>query len=485
MAAVFLTPHGARLVKVPFISTEYASIYIDEISRPGAREYLSYGLSPDGFTHQTAFNLLLAAAVLAALGAAARRELRLSHLLLLAGGLVLLTKAVRLSHECSLLALPLIRSYGPLVPPMRLRKKVLAVPAAVALLALATPFVFLWHRLPEREQSYPLSLKNLPHGIVSFLNGVEAEGRVMNNPNVGGYLQWALEPRYKIFMDLEIPFLFADEDMYEVASAFFDPHALARFLDRYHPTWIAATLASGAFPALIAAHPAYVAVFFDDQGVLYVDRGRYGGIAERHALAHVDPWTLGRTRFSALSPEERLGAYRELRRMSEIDPGVSSVNQALAILDNLAGRHDQALEHARRVIAKDPDLARGHAIRGDALFGQGAFETAAASYRRALKRSAEETERRSIYRSLSAAWRRAERPRKAYEALKRGVGIFNIEASYRELYELGVLAAAAGEPHEARKMFTFALVKVPPEEADLRRTIEEHLAVLPGGRKDR
>ena len=305
----------------------------------------------------------------------------------------------------------------------------------------------------------------------------------MNNPNVGGYLQWALEPRYRIFMDLEIPFLFADEDMYEVASAFFDPHALARFLDRYDPPWIAATLASTGFPALIAAHPDYVPVFFDDQGVLYADRRRHPEIARRHFLERVDPWAIARTRFSALAPEDRRGYLEELRRIAEIDPDVSSVNQAMAILENLAGRHDRALVHARRVIAHDPTLARGHAVLGDALLGQGAHEDAVAAYRRALARSTEETERRFIYRSLSAAWRQAGRPRQAYAALKRGVGIFNIEASHRELYELGVLAAAAGEPGEARKMFSFALVKVPAAESDLRRTIEEHLAVL--GKEDR
>ncbi len=477
MAAVFVTPHGGRLIAVPFVSTEYASVYLDELSRLGAGEFLSYRLSAAGFTHLTAFNLLLLIAVLSAIGAGARRELRLSHLLLFAGGLVLTSKAVRLSHECALLSLPLVKACGPLFPEIRWRKQA-TVAWTVALLALATPVVFFWHRLPDRRQSYPLSLKNLPHGIASFLNRIDAEGRVMNNPNVGGYLQWALDRRYRIFMDLEIPFLFADEDMYEVASAFFDPRALERFLDRYQPPFVAATLASGRFPSLIAAHPAYVAVFFDDQGVLYVDRRRYGEIAERHALTHVDPWNLGRTRFSALSAAERRSLLAELRRLSEIDPDVSSINQAMAILENLEGRHRRALEHAARVIAQDPALARGHAVRGDALVGRKAYREAAASYRRALVRSTEASEKRFIYRSLATAWRLAGRPREAYEALKRGVGIFNVEASHRELYELGVLAAAAGEPHEAQKMFTFALVKVPAAESDLRRTIEEHLAAL-------
>lgn len=477
LAAVFLTLHGFRLVEVPFVSTEYASVYLDELSQVDPKQFLSYSLNLGGWTQGAAFNVLLFIAVLCGLGNAARGELRLSHLLMLLGGLFLVSKAVRLSHESSLLVLPLLQTHGPLWRSAR-RRSSLAVPIAASMLALALPLAFLKDRLPHRDQSYPLALDNLPHGVASFLNRVEAEGAVMNNPNVGGYLQWALDARYKIFMDLEIPFLFADEDMYEVASAFFDPESLRRFLERYRPPFLAATLAADRFPALIAAHPRYRPVFFDDQGVLYVDRRRYPEIVERHALEWIDPFTIGQQRFSTLSGPDRRSYLAELLRMSAIDPDVSSVNQSAAILLNLEGRHDEAIEHARRVIVRNPAHAQGHAILGDALSGKGDFEEAIATYRRALRHSRNETERRFIAQSLSAAYRQAGRPREAYEALQRGVGIFNVEASYRELYELGVLAAAAGEPQEALKMFSFALFKVPSGEAELRRQIEEHVATL-------
>ncbi len=478
IAAVFATPHGAKLIKVPFVSTEYASHYILEHSQLEWTEFLTYRFSIEGPDYLSTFNLVLAMAILGAIGEALRRRLRISHLLMLAGGLILITKAIRLSHECALLALPLVHAFASAAVTIRWPKIARTAAALILVPMLMAPALFLRGKLPDFGDAYPLSPRQLPHGVVSFLNQVDAGGSVMNNPNVGGYLQWALDSNYRIFMDLEIPFLFVDEDIFEIGAAFFDAGALHRFLHRYQPDFISATLASTDFPALIAAHSHYVPVFFDDEGALYVDRRRHPEIVRDYALVHVEPFTLTGQRFSALAPEDRRGQLSELLRIATVDDGISSANQAIAILHNLDGRYDLAVEAARRVVAKNPRLARGHAVLGDAVAGLGEFDEAIRAYRRAIRRSAEDAERNAIYKSLSLAYFRADRVREAYEAFRRGVGKFNVEAPVDELVRLGVLAAAAGESHDARKMFDFALLKVSPDEVELRRQIEANLAAL-------
>lgn len=478
MAAVFLTPHGAKLVKVPFVSTEYASAYIQEHRQPDWQELFSYRVTPDGPDFLTAFNLLLAMAILGAAGAAWRGRLRLSHLLMLAGGLILLSKAVRLSQECALLALPLIRAFGADAAAVRWPRRSRGIAAALAILALASPVAFLRGLMPDFRELYPLALRNLPHGIASFLNRVDAGGSVMNDPDVGGYLHWQLRPGYRTFMDMEIPFLFADEDLYEIASAFQDPKALHRFIDRYQPDFIAVPLASPDFPTRIAGHPRYVPVFFDDEEVLYVDRRRHPGVARDWALVRIDPFTFTGQRFSDLAAEDRRAVLAELQRISAVDPDLSAVNQATAILYNLDGRYELAVAPARRVIAKNPKLARGHAVLGDALLGLGELDEAIAAYRRAIRRSSEEVERGAIYKSLSLAYFRNDQIHDAYEAWRDGVGRFSVRATFDELFRLGVLAAAAGEPGDARKSFEFALLRLSPEDSELRRQVEENLAAL-------
>lgn len=485
MAAVFATPHGGDLVRVPFVSTEQASFYIDELSKLPLGSYFSYAFSPSGFTTLTAANVLFLLALLAGLGQATRRRLRLGHLVLLVGAGVLLVKSVRFTYEASLLVLPLLAAHGPVWPSGQRRgagsfRWSVAGSVLLGLLLLA-PWLYLAHRMPDAEEQRPLSLRNLPHGIASFLTQVDTGGRVMNNPNVGGYLQWALPQGYRIFMDLEIPFLFQDEDIYEVSSAFFDATSLARFLERHDPTYIAATLAAPGFPGLIAAHSEYVLVFFDDTARLYVDTAQQPAVAARYGLGTLDPDTLARQRFSALDGARRQQLRADLEAILAIDGEVALVHQALAILANLEGDPARGLEHAKRVIAKDPGLPRGHAIAGDALVGLGEPEAAIRRYRRGWERAIDPGERAAIGRSLAAALAREERYERAYEVLAESLGTFDVEASPGDLYQLGSLAAASGHLVMARQLLGYAALKARPEDVELARRIEEARAGLLAG----
>ncbi len=478
MVAIFMTPHGLELVRLPFQSTGFVSNVINEMSRLGPAEYFAYQLSLGGFTTPTLSNLFILIGLVSAGGCLVRQRLRISHLLMLGGGLFLLAHGVRFTHECSLLLLPLMKTEG--IVPRDLRWPLRPVARALVILTLATPFPYLAARLPSAAQSYPLSLDGLPHGTASFLSQIDAEGKVMNNPNLGGYLLWALYPRYQIFMDLEVAFLFDENDMFELASSFYDRESLRKFLVRYDPEIIAAPIAATGFPALIARHPEYRLVFFDDTGVVYVDSERYPEIAESHGLDTIDPYSLAGQRFSSLEPARRSRYLSELERMIAIDPDISSINQSAAILYNLDRRYPEAIARADAVIEKQPQRARAYAIKGDALTSLGRVDEAADHYRRALEISTEAAERRAIQRAFARCLSAAERFDEAYEQLAAAVGEFNIEASYTDLYNLGVLAAASGRPDQARRMLRFARLKVPPEEDQWRRRIEENLSRLDG-----
>ena len=58
------------------------------------------------------------------------------------------------------------------------------------------------------------------------------------------------------------------------------------------------------------------------------------------------------------------------------------------------------------------------------------------------------------------------------------MGRFNIEASFEDLYRLGVLAAAAGRVEQAEKLLGFAAWKVPTGDVEWSRRIEETLKQL-------
>ncbi len=482
MAAVFVTPHGLALVRMPFQAIGSISWVIEEMERLPWSHYLKLELSRSGLSSDTLFNLLLALAFFAAVSCLLRRRARVSHLILFAGGVFLLTRGYRFAFECALLSLPVLRSAAdaeawPEMPAGVRRLPVLALAAVV----LALPALSLAHQLPQTRDAWPLSLRNLPHGIAEFLRQAGVEGTVMNSPRYGGYLFWELYPAYRISMDLEMAFLFDERDLFEVESAYHDPAALARYLER-RPSFIAAPLTARRFPELIRAHPRYQAVCFDDTNVLYVDAERHPEIAARWQLTAIDPFIAATTRFSARSPAARERSRQELERIVEVDPRIAVVNQSLAILANLEGRHHDALRAAERTLEREPLAAFSHALVGDALTGLGRLGDAEAAYRRALRRVGDDQRRRSIRLSLAGVLNAGGRFAEAYEMFAAAVGEFNLQQPSSELHRLGVLAARSGQPEKARRFFELALWKAPPTDEARRRQLEAALAAVEGER---
>ncbi|MEM9596417.1 MAG: tetratricopeptide repeat protein [Acidobacteriota bacterium] len=478
--SVLATPHGSRLLAVPFTSTELASHYLAELSRPPWTDHLAVAASWRGMPMIEAFNVLMALAVLAALAAAVARRSRPAHLLMAAGGLVLLVKAVRFTHEASLLWLPLLAAapWPTLRWPVAPWTRALRLSAGLgAGLLLSIPLLDTAARFRNAPDVYPLSQRQLPVGIAAFLQQVDGGGRVFNNPNVGGYLQFALPDRYRIFMDLEIPFLFHDEDMYEAASAFLDPAALGNIIERYRPEFIAATLAADGFPSRIAQHADYRLVFFDDTAALYADRRAHPWV-DRRELRVVDPFRLAGQRLAACDAAGRLELLDDLEKILDVAPTVQSAAHGAAILHNLDGRFQSALDVLAPALDAEPSRARTWALRADALGGLGRWDDAARGYRTALDRSGSRGERRSILRSLSMAYEHLNRHEAAFEAFERSVGKFHVEAPYGDLYRLATLAARIGELDRAHQLLSFALWKTPEDATEWRRRIEDALSKL-------
>jgi Tfp pilus assembly protein PilF len=480
MTTIFLTPHGLRLLRVPFRSIEYAAHYIQELQSKPWVEYFTYDFSLQGWTLWTTSNLLLLLTLLALASGIFRGELRWSHLLMVAGGLFLLFKAMRFTHEFSLLALPLLKAQVP--PPLAWEgKRGRRLGACVAVLGLAVPWLYLLPHLPDRQLTYPLTLQNVPHGAVHFMDSVDAPGTVLNPPNFGGYLLWTLPPKsYRIAADMETPFLFLDEDIFQVTSAFYDAAALRHFLERYQPTWIAAAKRAKGFPGLIAAHPDYRMVFVDDEILLYLDAGAYPEIAARNVFETGNPFALAQQRFSELGEPQRRALRRDLERIVAVDADVSWAQQTLAVLANMEGDPERARGHIAQVLKKSPRLGHAHVVLADVLTAAGDPEEAVASYRRALRWSEDDGQKQEVQRSLSVVLSGLGRYEEALEALHQPVETFNFYTSYRDLYHLSQLAAASGQLDAARKALRFAAWKVPHEDVLWQQRIAEELKRLGG-----
>lgn len=503
LGVVLLTPFGVDLVGVPFTSTSDASQYIVELSKPRLEDVLHVRVESGLMVHRTAFNLLGLLILLAAIQGLVRgrlggnpvhrggerRPIRWGHVVLLLGGAYLQSRALRFANEWILLALPWLRVWA--VDQDRwidswLERRVVSrwrpvMSRALILGALAIPAVHLWADLPRRAGQYPMARLDLPHGVAAFLDHLDLDdARVMNHPNVGGFMLWSSNSTYKISTDMETPFVFTEEDFFLASNFYTDPQVQGALLERYDPEFIVVPIELGSFVDFIRAHPQYEPVYFDDSSVLYAHRGHYPDVVDRWSLGIVDPYTLKTQRFGGLDPAAVAEHLRVLDRMLELTPELDNANQVMAILLNRSGQFDKALGYARAAIDNSPSLMHAHLIRGDALLGLGRGDEALDSYLRGLRYASDDTERDMAHRALASAQARLGDEVRALKALRRAINPYRPDVSFVELYQLGTLELAAGDVERARRLLRFASWKVPADAVEWRRRIDEQLARFEG-----
>jgi hypothetical protein len=476
MAAVFVTPHRLRFLQVPFTPTTGASQYISELRPLHLPDILSISVQTLMPSYFTLFNIILFAVLVAAIASCARRPFRISHLLLALGGAVLLFRGNRFMYEFILLSLPLLRA-NPLI-----RSTHLTIPSPKPLYFLGVTVLLV---LPlnvtmqsfSTRPAYPVSRMGLPYGVATFLAKAEAGGTVLNDPNNGGFLQWALYPKYRIFMDMQVPFLFSDEDIYFAQNMFTQPGTLERVLTRYHPSFLTVPLPLSDFPGLIKEFPDYVPVFFDDQEALYVDKRRYPAIAQAHELKALRPFELYQQNLKAAVADERQRPLMlaELQRILQTDPFSSFANQLAALAYNAEERFDRAVPHAEAIIKGYPDWAMGYWLKADALKGLKAYRRAIALYEQALER-VEGAERASCYRQIGLAYLELGEHEKAYRILKDSVEVFSSKTPTGTLYNLSRSAKLSGRSKEAELILRYLYeYKIAPDDAEWAQRLKHDL----------
>ncbi|MBI4424641.1 MAG: tetratricopeptide repeat protein [Elusimicrobia bacterium] len=386
MGAVFLTPLGAGLLDRPFMPVSQLSHWVEELHRVTWRELATFVVAGGGLTSGTCFNVLLSAGALSAVGAGLAGKARVSHLLLFAGGAALVSGGQRFYYEMALLSLPLLREH----PPFELgaaRWRAAGWLAAAA--AAAVPFVTLAESADWRTR-YPVSERDLPRGVASFLLAEGGGGRLFHGPNAGGYYLWRLFPRYKITMDMQIQTLFPETDLIVFVEAFKNADTLKILLDKYRPEFLASSRSNPGFADVVKRFPEFVPVFLDESDVLYASRVHRPELARRWKLP-VDPY-----RLHALAP----GAVKDpagwegcqprfLARLLRVDPENLVGRLAASRICAYRGDFAAAQAHARALIAAYPEVAVGPRLLGEALEGAGRPAEALAQYRRALRLSDE------------------------------------------------------------------------------------------------
>ena len=436
LMAVWATPHGAALIPVPFMLTPRAAEYIKELRQ------LDWVLWDSSFDRSSPLSNLVTPVLFAfnasmAVVSVVRWKVRFSHLAMLLGGLYLMSKANRFLAELALLGLPYTHA---LLEELRTRwapvSRGRARVVVVTLLLVCFGAVQTWKARPK----LPFASSPLPVGASQFLREHAGSGRVLHRPDYGGYLRWAL-PSFKIFMDMEVPFFFTDDDIFLSSIIHGTQGDLSPFLARYRPEFIVAELNHPPLLAKIAAHEPYRPIFFDDNFVVFADRTQRSDLVTRFELRALDPRGHALDSFRQLAAgKDRAQLLAELERVFASWPEGGLANRWLSEARLEEGKPEQALEHARKVIREYPLLSVGWLTAGDALRALGRHDESVAVLEEGLGRVPEERWGR-LDRSLALTFLAKGDAARAYATFKKAGTVYANDVTAEDLWSLSEAAA--------------------------------------------
>jgi len=477
LTAVYLTPHGSKLIGIPFVSTENASQYINELRPIKFLDFFYFHFTkPDPTIINIFFVLIFSSTAISI----AHKKIKISHLVLLAGGVFLLTKGIRFIYEFVLLSLPILRAFPLRISMESLKEKTKIIAIVGMILILCLPFLVLKNFF-KNPPKYPLSLVNLPAGITTFLNHLAVAGYVLNHPNNGGYFLWTLNKNYKIFMDMEVPFLFTDEDFFMAANAFSNEEVLKKIIVKYSPSFISVPQNQKEFKDLIKKFPDFKPIFFDQAEVLYINQKHYPDIADKYKL-NIDPFDLfGQTIEAMINLKGKEILLNDVLRLNKIYPECMMTNQILSMYYNKEGDYQSSIKYVDRIIDNYPDAPMGYKLKGIALKNLKSYDEALSCFEKALERTSEE-DKREIYKQIAYVYTQKQDYKNAYKFFKKGINVFSAKTTYQDLFDFSSAALLADRIDEAIFYLKLASNKVPPEDKKYKERIESQLSRL--GTKD-
>jgi len=480
---IFFTPGIIELVQTPFgvsfQSSAFQHLYVAELLPIPFQNFFVFApVTIQGAISslQNFIVFLVAASFLTSLW---KKKLRISHAVLLIGAILLVAKHARFTCEFTLLSIPLLYQGVCLFAKkdwLPSRIIVMALPVVLIIFPLAVFDGVLGNR-----PAYPFSQSHLPSGVVRFLNQHTPGGKILNEPNTGGYLPWALNKNFKIYMDMQMS-LFSDTDFAIVQNAFSNANVFKSFIEKYDPAFITVSLNRPQFKKVVASDSRFVPVFFDHAECMYLNKDQYGGLARKYELKAIDPYHYQEINFEELGEDALLPIFVEAERIWKEDSTNYSANYLLGSFAIVRKQYNQALSHAALILRYYPELAHGYALKGDALFGMERYDEAARFYQKALYMGQNDLQK-NVYWNLHAAYAKLKEYKKAYKVLSKYVNPFNPNADYKEIYQLGISAATVGKTREAVTFLKIAKIKVPPTDMEYVQKIDKNLAIQSGDEK--
>lgn len=467
LCAILVNPYFNKLLTAPFDFAPNQYQYISEIRPISLSDFLTFRFYPVAAIPWVMMHILILISCISAVKGLLKKNLRVSHLLMLIGGIYLLTRSSRFQYEAVLLSLPVLKYHhlteGAAKTISEKSFKKLLTGTLLTVLSF-----FLLYTLFDTKPKYPFSHSLFPRGTASFLNQVNTGGSVLNDPNHGGYLQWILDPKYKIAMDLQMV-LFTDEDFFTVKNAFFTKEGFSYFKKRYNPDYIIVMRDNTEFKNIIKDFNEYKPVFFDNATVLFANMESEGSKLKDYVLSITDPYNIMNESIDKLTETETDALFNETIKIHQIYPEGMLTNFQIGRILKKRGDYIKAHKYTDTIIKNFPEFPYGYTLKGDISIEQGLYDKAISLYKEALSCSVKWSPE-ALHKKLALAYSKIDEHKKAYRNMKKAVDAFAPSADYNDIWMLGNMAILSGEYKDGLMYLKFSMIRAPKEdEAFLKR----------------
>jgi hypothetical protein len=473
--AILINPDFNKLLTAPFDFARHQDQYISEIVKINIADFFTFKVWPITSIFWSLTNILIIIACACTIKGIYKKNIRISHLLLIMGGIFLLTRSQRFQYEALLLALPILKSH----PLLFEKEKNISIGSVKNIVISFFVFIlsfYVFFDLLYTKARYPFSDSHMPKGVVAFLNHFDTGGSVLNNPNYGGYLQWKLSPKYKIAMDLQMV-LFQDNDYFMVSNALNTKDGLTYFFTRYKPDYLINDRNNINFKKIIEDFPAYKPIFFDYSSVLYANVKSLSESLKQYEIKNTDPYNMLDENLEDKKDEQINKMLGELIMLKKISPDDMLINFELGRIYKKLGDLKKAYNHAGIIINNYPESAYGYTLMGDLFMDDKLYDKAISFYIKGLK-CPEIWSSQSLYKKLALAYSKTNEYKKAYRTMKKAVDVFSFSTDYNDIWMLGNMAILSGEYEDGVMYLKFSMIKVPQTDKEFLKRVRAQIKAL-------
>ena len=456
LPALLINPRGIQVLRAPFAIPPNLDQFIAELQSVTPEHFTTLLFSKLQVSQLTLVTLVAMAAAYAVLQSVLQRRIRVSHILLALGGILLLPKGLRFLFEWLILNLPLIATLQ--TPKLHNGGPAVSAKHLLILFATALPVTNFAASVKFRHD-YPFEPSGLPIGVVNFIRGEHLAGNLLTPPGEAGYVQWALYPEIRIYIDMEFP-PFTAEDYLRLSSAYRSVKGFHELDSHYKFDYVSVARDWKQFRSVAKEISELVPIWFDDNQVLFVNSNRHPEIAKKFSIKDMNPFNL---LDDVTTTDQKIAA---LKRMHGRQPNTRRTLHALTRFTFDTKDYKTALGYATKFVTLAPDDANSHYLAGNVLENLGRYDDAIPHFRRSLT-LADSDFRTRVQLHLGTCYYQLQDFDSAYAAFRKGLEPFRRQEAPEDLYQGALSAAYIGDTDLMRLWLHALLVEASADKPEL------------------